>query len=214
MNDNMIEYRTVSQCVSPDWCRGFNDAAKEANETIARQKAEIERLEKGELSKAMTFNSNTIKRCVNEAIKEFAEKAKESASHGWNKSIDEIAEQLFYETGETELEQDDKYIDIKNATGEIDLLKNLVRAAIFHGGDGGGPYFSAGEKLKKHMEAYLKHRGLDKEYQVSGELDNWLTFEKSEKELTVDLASQISKCESIANEKKTEFNALVNRDVR
>lgn len=46
-------------------------AIKDALDLINRQQAEIERLEKGELSKAMTFNSHTIKRCVNEAIKEF-----------------------------------------------------------------------------------------------------------------------------------------------
>lgn len=43
-------------------------------DTIKSQKAEIERLEKGELSKAMTFNSETIKRCVAEANKDFAKK--------------------------------------------------------------------------------------------------------------------------------------------
>lgn len=47
---------------------------------IAEKNAEIERLEKGELSKAMTFNSDTIKRCVNKAIKEFAERCKKSFS--------------------------------------------------------------------------------------------------------------------------------------
>lgn len=36
-----------------------------------RLKAELERLEKGELSKALTFNSETIRRCNIEAIKEF-----------------------------------------------------------------------------------------------------------------------------------------------
>lgn len=41
---------------------------------INRQKAEIERLEKHELSKAMEFNSSTINRVKSEAIKEFAEK--------------------------------------------------------------------------------------------------------------------------------------------
>ena len=47
------------------------------------------------------------------------------------------------------------------------------------------------------MEAYLKYRGLDKDYQVSGELDDFLTFDKIEKELTVDLDSKISECEAI-----------------
>ena len=43
---------------------------------INRQKEEINRLEKGELREAMTFNSTTIKRCVASAIKEFAERLK------------------------------------------------------------------------------------------------------------------------------------------
>ena len=50
---------------------------KNVLDLINRQKAEIEKLEKGELSKAMTFNSETIKRCVDEAIREFAERLKE-----------------------------------------------------------------------------------------------------------------------------------------
>ncbi len=45
-------------------------------EIINRQKSEIERLEKGELHEAMTFNSTTINRCVASAIKEFAERMK------------------------------------------------------------------------------------------------------------------------------------------
>lgn len=40
------------------------------------QKAEIERLEKHELKEAMTFNNETIKRAVNEAIEKFAERVK------------------------------------------------------------------------------------------------------------------------------------------
>ena len=50
--------------------------AKKALDLINRQKARIEELEKGELSKAMTFNSDTIKRCSAEAIREFAERLK------------------------------------------------------------------------------------------------------------------------------------------
>ena len=39
---------------------------------VNRQKERIEELEKSELSKAMTFNSDTIKRCSAEAIREFS----------------------------------------------------------------------------------------------------------------------------------------------
>ena len=33
---NEIDTLTVSQCVSSDYCRGWNDAVKEANKTIER----------------------------------------------------------------------------------------------------------------------------------------------------------------------------------
>lgn len=42
MIDNEMNYRTVSQCVSSDWCKGYNEAVEEANEIINRQKAELE----------------------------------------------------------------------------------------------------------------------------------------------------------------------------
>ena len=60
-------------------CRGNKIRATviiAAFDLINRQRERIEELEKGELSKAMTFNSDTIKRCSAEAIREFAEKFK------------------------------------------------------------------------------------------------------------------------------------------
>ena len=33
---NEINTLTVSQCISSDYCRGWNDAVKEANKTIER----------------------------------------------------------------------------------------------------------------------------------------------------------------------------------
>jgi hypothetical protein len=33
---NEINTLTVSQCISPDYCRGWNDAIKEANKTIEK----------------------------------------------------------------------------------------------------------------------------------------------------------------------------------
>lgn len=56
-------------------CRGNKIRATviiAAFDLINRQKERIEELEKSELSKAMTFNSDTIKRCSAEAIREFS----------------------------------------------------------------------------------------------------------------------------------------------
>ena len=36
MTINEINTLTVSQCISSDYCRGWNDAVKEANKTIER----------------------------------------------------------------------------------------------------------------------------------------------------------------------------------
>ena len=52
-----------------------------ALDLINRQKAEIERLEKGSLKEAMIFNSKTIENVKAEAIKEFAERLKEDVSN-------------------------------------------------------------------------------------------------------------------------------------
>lgn len=60
--------------------RAMNCSAKVAmafaNDLINRYEAEIERLEKGSLKEAMTFNSKTIARAVAEAVDEFAERLK------------------------------------------------------------------------------------------------------------------------------------------
>ena len=69
---------------------------KEKNDVIDLQKAEIERLEKGSLKEAMTFNSNTIANVRAEAVKEFAERLKESEyqssdwSHGEHPYVVEV----------------------------------------------------------------------------------------------------------------------------
>ena len=70
-----------------------------ALDLINRQKEKIEELEKGELSKAMTFNSDTIKRCSAEAIKEFAEEHKKiMRSFLYNDSTDFLMKWCEYET--------------------------------------------------------------------------------------------------------------------
>ena len=55
-----------------EWCDVF--LKRDVIDLINRQNSEIKRLEKGELSKAMTFNIHTIKECSAEAVKEFAHK--------------------------------------------------------------------------------------------------------------------------------------------
>lgn len=39
MANNELEFRTVSQCSTADWCRGYNEAVKTANEIISRLEA-------------------------------------------------------------------------------------------------------------------------------------------------------------------------------
>ena len=46
MTDEQIKPLTVSQCISADYCRGWNDAVKESGEIINRQKAEIAKKDK------------------------------------------------------------------------------------------------------------------------------------------------------------------------
>ena len=58
-----------------DTCDHFERAA---DEKIKEQQAEIERLERHELKEAMIFNSETVKKAVTEAVKEFAERLKEN----------------------------------------------------------------------------------------------------------------------------------------
>lgn len=59
------EYSVTHYCVDM--------VIKDALDLINRQKAEIEKLEKGSLKEAMTFNSKTIANIRAEAVKEFAE---------------------------------------------------------------------------------------------------------------------------------------------
>lgn len=68
---NGCPYQGVDKCIKV--------STHDAIDLINRQQAEIERLEKHELRVAMTFNSDTIKRAVTEAVKEFAERLKEKA---------------------------------------------------------------------------------------------------------------------------------------
>ena len=73
MTDNEI-IKALECCVNNQYC--WLCVLKDREDDccyINRQKARIEELEKGELSKSMTFNSDTIKRCSAEAIREFSE---------------------------------------------------------------------------------------------------------------------------------------------
>lgn len=64
-----------------------------ALDLIKRQKAEIERLNNNIAAMAVTL-SNSARATRTEAIKEFAESVKQSASHGGNKSIEEIMHEM------------------------------------------------------------------------------------------------------------------------
>lgn len=78
-------------------CEGF--MADSILNLINRQKEKIEELEKGELSKVMTFNSDTIKRCSAESIREFAEEHKKiMRSYLYNDSTDFLMKWCEYET--------------------------------------------------------------------------------------------------------------------
>ena len=51
---------------------------------------------------------------------------------------------------------------------EIEALNRIIDAAIDHGGDPGGPYFSDEETLTKSIMRYMTIRRLDGMYIVSG----------------------------------------------
>lgn len=80
MTDNEI-IKALECCSNAEPCTNCpyqkqcdeTDLAEIALDLINRQKAEIERLEKGSLKEAMTFNSKTIANIKVEAVKEFAE---------------------------------------------------------------------------------------------------------------------------------------------
>lgn len=84
-----------------------------ALDLINHQKEKIEELEKGELSKAMTFNSDTIKRCSAEAIRGFVKRLKANFAESQNTGheefpasficdvIDEACEEMTEATDET-----------------------------------------------------------------------------------------------------------------
>lgn len=66
MTDNEIQYRTASQCVSPDYCRGWNDASMQAEEIVANKNADIamlimekEKLEKNLFNEQMSNKRNS-----------------------------------------------------------------------------------------------------------------------------------------------------------
>lgn len=96
MTDNELNYRTVSQCISSDYCRGWNEAVTEAIDLINRQNAEIENRYKresylfrkiherdSEIARLKTEKDNlikTYKECMTEAINECIEMVKSKSS--------------------------------------------------------------------------------------------------------------------------------------
>ena len=63
---------------SAEKIKNQREQLKACNKKIKEQQAEIERLERHELKEAMIFNSETVKKAVTEAVKEFAERLKEN----------------------------------------------------------------------------------------------------------------------------------------
>lgn len=53
---------------------------------------------------------------------------------------------------------------------ELELINDIIHMAIFHGGDGGGAYFSDAESLNESIQEWLVFRELDKEYTTTYEL--------------------------------------------
>ena len=88
MKDSETIIKTLECCINDD-CDNCpetfgnceHNAMRKALDLINRQQAEIERLEKHELSEAMKFNKSTINQIKSEAIKEFAEKVKEEVTY-------------------------------------------------------------------------------------------------------------------------------------
>ena len=109
-----VEVQGCSKCPRSPICDGV-EHIQNALDLINRQKAEIERLEKGELRKAMTFNSDTIKRCVDEALKEFAEEFEKRCIESGiypaliKNILKNLVKELAHETTET--------CDLKNKCG-------------------------------------------------------------------------------------------------
>jgi len=102
-----------SKCAYHDIDRCGVWVPKDAIDLINRQKAEIERLQEKlniksgmlnqvakrlnilkEVNQRQSFIIGALDLTRKEIIKEFAERVKESASHGWNKSIDAIAKEM------------------------------------------------------------------------------------------------------------------------
>lgn len=46
---------------------------------------------------------------------------------------------------------------------EIDLINNIIRQAVYHGGDAGGAYFSNETKLIKAISQWLSYKGIYRE---------------------------------------------------
>lgn len=65
MTDNKMKPYTISQCCTAEWCRGYNEAVKKANEIIEALISAQETLQKH------------IENAKTEAINEFAERLKE-----------------------------------------------------------------------------------------------------------------------------------------
>ncbi len=78
MTENELNFLTVSQCVSSDYCKGYNEAVAKANEIINEQQAEIDKRNKviAELKEVVMLWEAKYKVVRIKVAKEFAEKIK------------------------------------------------------------------------------------------------------------------------------------------
>ena len=49
---------------------------------------------------------------------------------------------------------------------EVDIINNIIKTAIDHGGDIGGPYFSNKENLIQSIEFWIKFRCMNDSFEV------------------------------------------------
>ena len=125
MTDNELNFLTVSQCVSSDYCKGYNEAIKKANEIINRQQAEI-----GNLNielQAMRNAANGYKAEVKRLIEENEIKSQKRAN------IFEIVNA--YERGKAEAVKefvDKVLLYIPNTDGEttIKCVENAIKQTL------------------------------------------------------------------------------------
>lgn len=75
MTDKEMHPLTVSQCISSDWCRGYNEAVKEANEVINRLQSRLRKEENknSKLRNERNRLNKKVEKIYDEALNDFAD---------------------------------------------------------------------------------------------------------------------------------------------